>query len=68
MQHIDVKSNESLSKCHDFPKEHFACAIFILFINIGFYTIPGAGHLAAHSVPTPENLPTSLKKILMPGG
>ena len=44
----------------------FACAIFILFI--GFCTIPGAGHLPDHSVPTPGNLPISFKKMLMPGG
>ena len=49
-----------------FSKDNFARAIFILFIR--FYTILGAGHLPAHSVPTPGSLPTSFKKMLMPRG
>ena len=53
MQLIDVKSNKSLSKCHNSP-------IFILFIS--FYTFPGAGHLPVHSDPTPGNLPISFTK------
>ena len=62
MQLINVKINETLSKCHDFS----AFVIFILLIS--FLTIPGAGHLPAHVSPKPWEFANFILKNANAGG
>ena len=51
MQLIDVKSNKSLSQCHDSPKRTLPCAICILFIS--FLNDSGGGAFASSQCPHP---------------
>ena len=60
MQLIDVKSNEPFSKCHDSPK--ITLPVQFSYYCFSFNSIPGQAFASAHSVPTPGNLPISLKK------
>ena len=49
-----------------FSKYNFAWAIFTLFTSS--YTIAGARHLLAYSVPHPGEFANFIKKMLMPEG